>query len=117
MQIERRALYNSLRLNWLQDPAISVEPWQVEDYRSFSIEKIFEQLKQKNIHLNKASFVALAENADTPEDLTDDLLADSDLDAAAQDYIYLHIFELWRTLIPEKTCLSIFCDELDHQIS
>lgn len=117
MQIERRALYNSLRLNWLQDPAIPVEPWQVEDYRSFSIEKLFEQLKQKKIHLNKASFIALAENADTPEDLTDDLLADSELDAAAQDYIYLHIFELWRTLIPEKTCLSIFCDELDYQIS
>lgn len=116
MQMERRALYNSLRLNWLQDPTIAVKPWQVDDYRTYSLEKLFEGLKSKGYALNKASFLALAENADTPEDLTDDLLADSELDATDQDFVYLHLFELWRTLLPEKTCLSIFCDELDYQI-
>lgn len=116
MQIERRALYNSLRLNWLQDPALPVEQWQVLDYRALSLEELFEGLKKEGVQLNKASFLALAENADTPEMLTDDLLADSDLDMPAQDRIYLHIFELWRKLIPEKLSLSIFCDELDHEI-
>lgn len=116
MEIERRALYNSLRLNWLQDPSIPVEKWQVEDYRSFSNEELFEGLKQQNIQLNKASFLALSENTDSPESLTDDLLADSELDNIAQDRIYLLIFELWRRLIPEKPSLSILCDELDYQI-
>lgn len=116
MQIERRALYNSLRLNWLQDPTIPVETWQVQDYRDLSLEELFEGLKQLDIHLNKASFVALAENADTPEEITDDLLADSELENSSQDHAYLYLFELWRKILPEKPCLSIFCDELDHQI-
>ena len=34
MDAERRALYNSLRMHWLLDPNMAVEPWQVEDYRS-----------------------------------------------------------------------------------
>lgn len=116
MQIERRALYNSLRMNWLHDSALKVEPWQVEDYRSLRLDTLFDKLKQKEIFLDRISLLALAENVDTPEELTDDLLADYELDAASQDQVYLVIFELWRRLIPEKPALSIFCDELDHQI-
>lgn len=116
MQMERRALYNLLRMNWLRDPKIPVEPWQVEEYRAMPLDLIFDKIRQQDVLLDRVSFLALAEEFDTPEDLTDHLVADIDADAPKQDQIYLLVFELWRRLIPEKLCLSIFCDELDHQI-
>lgn len=116
MDVERRSLYNSLRMNWLHDPSVEVEAWQVEDYRSMPLEALFDKLKQKGFVLDRSSFLALAEKSDTPEDLTDVLVADTAFDAKEQDQIYLIVFELWRKLIPEKPCLSVFCDELDHQI-
>lgn len=116
MKIERRVLYNLLRMNWLRDPSVAVETWQVENYRALSLPALFEGLQALEICLDRVSFLALAENVDTPEDLTDDLLADLHIEAQRQDQIYLLIFELWRRLVPEKQSLSIFCDELDHQI-
>lgn len=116
MQIDRRALYNSLRQNWVMDPSLAVKAWQVEDYRALHLDILFERLAEENIHLEKESFLAFAEHVDSPEDLTDDLIADLNLDRETQDKIYLLIFELWRRLLPEKPCLSVFCDELDHQI-
>lgn len=116
MQVERRALYNSLRMNWLWNPSIQAEAWQVDDYRSIPTDTLFLRLKDEQIVLDKPNFLALVDSSDTPEDLADDLLADSELDAAAQDKIYLLIFELWRRLAPEKQSISLFCDELDHQI-
>lgn len=116
MQINRRALYNSLRMNWVIDPSIEVDSWQVEDYRSLPLDGIFERLEEKEIYLDKTSFIAFAETVDTPEDLTDALTADMFLDAQAEDQVYLLVFELWRRLLPEKPCLSVFCDELDHEI-
>jgi hypothetical protein len=116
MQIERRALYNSLRMNWLRDPKIAALPWQVEDYRILPVQTLFDRLQALEICLDRVSFLALSENVETPEDLTDDLVADSDVDAIKQDQIYLIIFELWRRLVPEKQNISIFCDELDHHI-
>lgn len=116
MQIERRALYNSLRMNWLLDPTMDIEPWQVQDYRAFPISELFKRLKEKEIDLDRTSFIALADNMDTPEELTDQLLNDSELNNTEQDQIYLLFFELWRRFVPEKQSLSIFCDELDHQI-
>lgn len=116
MQINRRALYNSLRMNWVIDPSIEVDSWQVEDYRSLTLDGIFERLEEREIYLDKTSFIAFAETVDTPEDLTDALTADMFLDAQVEDQVYLLVFELWRRLLPEKPCLSVFCDELDHQI-
>lgn len=116
MHIERRALYNSLRMNWVLDPTMEVEPWQVEDYRTLPLDTIFERLEDKDIHLEKTSFVAFAENVDSPEEFTDELVADYNLETSSEDQIYLLIFELWRRLLPEKPCLSVFCDELDYQI-
>lgn len=117
MQIERRALYNSLRANWLQDPSLKVESWQVDNYRDLRFEALFDKLKQKEIFIDRVSFLALAETVDTPEELADHLLADANLSIKEQDQIYLSLFELWRRLIPEKPCLSVFCDELDYQIA
>lgn len=114
--MNRRALYNSLRMNWIMDPTIDVEPWQVEDYRTLPLDEIFERLDDRDIHLDKTTFIAFADTVDSPEDLTDGLLEDLKDDVAGQDQVYLLIFELWRRLIPEKPSLSVFCDELDQQI-
>lgn len=116
MDTERRALYNSLRISWKQDSSLSVEPWQVEDYRSLSLEQIFNRLALQEIQFDRSTFISFAEEFENPEELTEHLLADADVDGATVDQIYLLVFELWRRLVPEKPSLSIFCDELDHQI-
>lgn len=116
MDIQRRALFNSLRINWQVDPSIKVQPWQVEDYRSLPIEEIFTRLRRKGIDLDRTSFTAFAGQVDSPEELCENLLEDLNLDASGQDQIYLLIFEIWRRFVNEKPCLSIFCDELDYQI-
>ena len=116
MQLERRALYNLLRMTWLNDPSTETEPWQVEDYRSLSGEEIFQRVENLGIALDSVSFNSNADSADNPENLSDLVVEDLDLDTSKQDQAYLLIFELWRRLMPEKLCLSIFCDELDHQI-
>lgn len=114
--IERRALYNLLRMNWLNEPSLPVEPWQVEDYRTLSLPILFNRLKNFNIHLDRTSFIAYADECDSPEDLTDHLVADSTFSAPEEDQIYLIIFEIWRQLMNEKPSLSIVCSELDYQI-
>lgn len=116
MEMNSRALYNSLRMNWILDPTLNVETWQVEDYRAMPLDLIFEKLENHHLHLDKTTFVAYADTVETPEDLTEALLADSNIDGKNYDKVYLLIFELWRRLVPEKPSLSIFCDELDHQI-
>lgn len=113
MKMERRALYNLLRLNWLDDPSMAVEDWQVEDYRLLSIEELFRCVKELGISLSKESFLAYAEECDTPEDLAA-LIIDEEVEK--EDRLYLLLFELWRLLLPEKQSLSIFCDELDRLI-
>lgn len=115
--MERRALYNSLRQNWVLDPSLSVEPWQVEDYRILPQETLFQRLKLQNISLDKASFLTVAEQVDTPEELTDSLLSEMEVDETTHDQVYLLVFELWRRLLPEKPSLTIFCDEVDHLIT
>lgn len=116
MEMNRRALYNSLRMNWVLDPTLEVQAWQVEDYRAMPTDQLFERLEDRDIRLDKTSFAAFADTVDNPEDLTEALLHDSSDEMEVQDQIYLIIFELWRRLLPEKPCLSILCDELDHQI-
>ena len=114
--IERRALYHLLRMNWLNDPTMSVEPWQVEDYRAFSLPTLFERLKSFDIQLDNNSFIAYANECDSPEDLTDYLIGDRTLSNLEEDQIYLTVFDLWRRLLTEKPSLTIICDELDHQM-
>lgn len=117
MEIQRRALFNLLRMNWLLDPMVDAIEWQVEDYRALPLEQLFDRLEREDIRLDRSAFIAHAEPCESPEELTDDLLADREEDEGVLDRVYLVVFELWRRLIPEKMCLSIFCDELDHQIS
>jgi hypothetical protein len=114
--IERRALYNLLRMNWLNEPTLSVESWQVEDYRSVHLSDLFERLRQFNIQLDRVSFIAYADECDSPESLTEHLIGDRNLNTTEEDQIYLLIFEIWRRLMSEKPSLSILCNELDYQI-
>lgn len=114
--IEKRALYHLLRMNWLQEPHLSVEPWQVEDYRSLPLSILFERLQDFGVHLNRTSFIAHADVCDSPEDLTEHLIGSSTLATPKEDQIYLITFELWRRLMAEKPSLSILCNELDYQI-
>lgn len=115
MQIQSRALYNLLRMNWLEDATLKVEPWQVEDYRALREAELFSRLKSLDIVLSKESFLAYAENCETPEDLVDCLWLKEE-DALGMDKVYLLVFELWRRFLPERQSLSIFCDELDFRI-
>jgi hypothetical protein len=116
MDIKCRVLYNSLRINWLLDPDMDVEPWQVENYRTLPLEDIFLRLSLQQIDLKRFTFLALAEAYENPEDLAQHLLTSHDADIKAQHQVYLLVFELWRRLLPEKPTWSIFCDELDYQI-
>ncbi len=114
-ELEKRALYNLLRMNWVHDKSMKLEPWQVEDYRSLSTEALLEGLKEFDDQVTKKQFLLFAEQCDTPEELTF-CYADEEQEPAAQDRAYLIVFELWRRLLPERPSLSIFCDELDHLI-
>lgn len=116
MDIQHRALFNSLRMHWLEDQKLRVQPWQVEDYRSLPLEELWNRLHRKEVGLDRVSFLALAEEVDSPEELSENLLAEHPLDLAERDQVYLILFELWRRFINEKPCLTIFCDELDFQI-
>lgn len=115
MDIHKRALYNSLRMNWLIDPALEVDSWQVENYRDMSQPLIFNRLRQHGYDFDKSTFLKLSEEYDTPEELTESLV-DDEVAPEKEDAIYLLIFELWRRFETGKPCLSVFCDELDHQI-
>ncbi len=117
MDIERRALYTSLRISWLQDPTISVEDWQVEDYREMPYSVLFERLRDKGINLDRINFMSLAEQHDTPEEFCRELLENRSLEMKTYDQVYLVIFELWRRLMTDKPCLTVFCDELDYLIT
>lgn len=115
MQVERKALYNSLRLNWLKDSTIKVEYWQVDDYRNISLDELFDLLHNLEVKVDHEAFISYAENFDSPEELAQCFIGD-DTDIIRGDQIYLLVFELWRRLLPHKQSLSIFCDELDYQI-
>lgn len=116
MNLKKRALYNALRMNWLIDPSIDSKSWQVENYREMSDSLLFSKLRQHDLDFDKSQFCSIAEDYDTPEELVDRLLEDQPITPEDEDLIYLLIFELWRRLETDKPCLSVFCDELDHQI-
>ena len=116
MDIGRRALYNLIRMNWINDPTTPCERWQVEDYRSLSTSQLFHALQNMGIPWDSDTFHLYAQSVESPEELTDLLLKDTDLEPADQDRVYLVLFEIWRRLLPERVSLSLFSDELDHQI-
>lgn len=117
MKIQKRAFYNSLRLDWLQNPSLPVEDWQVENYREMPYSVLFERLRHFVLAIDRVSFLSLAEEHETPEELTEELCQSLYLSEEATDRVYLLVFELWRRLMSHQPSLSVFCDELDDQIS
>jgi hypothetical protein len=115
MELKGKALFNLFRISWLEDRTIDVSPWQIEDLRDLTIKELFSRLKQLGIILNEESFYLYAENCETPEELVDYVWIDEE-DLEGRERAYLLIFELWRRLLPDKFCLSIFCDQLDQLI-
>ena len=115
MELKGKALFNLLRISWLEDQTIEVNPWQVEDLRDLSIDQLFSRLKQLGLILDEKSFYLYAENCDSPEDLLECVWIEEE-DLEGREKSYLLLFELWRRFLPGKLCLSVFCDELDQLI-
>ena len=90
--------------------------WQVKDYRNLATTELFEALQQEGIYLDEDSFALYIEQCESPEAIAEALLGDQD-DEDRIERAYLLIFELWRRLCREKQSLSVFCDELDYQMS
>ncbi len=116
MAVEGKSLYNLLRMNWLQDSKIDVEPWQVEDYRLLKEPQLFKRLADLDLPLDREIFLAYAEPCESPEELAEHLV-DEETGPEEADQIFLLLFELWRRLKPDVRCLTIFCDDLDYQIN
>lgn len=114
METRGHGLYNLIRMNWLEDPNLPVDPWQVEDYRSLPEEVIYSRLETLGISLDRPRFLEYALHFTSPEEMTETLWVDEELEHF--DKAYLLLFELWRRFLPEKQSLSIFCDELDALI-
>lgn len=114
--MNKRTYYTAMRLGLLEDFSNGeVLAWQKEDYRAIPTDQLFFRLQRQGVELNQSEFLELAENFESPEDLSDEFLDDVNIELE-YDQSYLILFELWRRLIPEKQSLSIFCDELDHLI-
>lgn len=112
LQLYPKAYFNWIRLKWENNPSVPVEPWQVEDYRELSIDTLFDRLSALGLALTEENFLMMAENYQSPEELTHYLWSKKENEFP----IYLILLELWRRLLPEKESLSIFCDELDNRI-
>ncbi|MBN2478728.1 MAG: hypothetical protein JXA94_00715, partial [Parachlamydiales bacterium] len=84
------------------------------DLSKLSLEQLFNNLKKLNVILDEGSFLKYANSVETPEDFLNLIAFDKDIEI--QDQIYLTVFELWKRLLPERKCLTIFLDELDNHI-
>ncbi len=116
MNFQGRAYYNYMRMNWVEDPTLSIEPWQIEDYRVMALDTLFEKLEDLGFSIDKHSFMEEAARVDSPEELALVLSGETEEDKRVEGQIYLIVFELWRRLLPERLSLSIFCDEVDYLI-
>lgn len=114
--MERKALYNALRINSIQNPQQKFKPWQVADYRNLSSEQLFSELARLGIRIDKNLFIALSNEVDSPDEIAEHLYPEADESQELQDQIFLCVFELWRRFVPERQTLSLLCDELDYQI-
>lgn len=115
MELKGKALFNLLRISWLEDHSVACKPWQIEDLQELPLEELFFRLKKLGLILNEKSFYLYAENCESPEELVEHIWLQEE-DIEGHDQTYLLLFELWRRLLPGKLCLSVFCDELDQLI-
>ncbi len=117
--LQRKALYNLIQLNLtrIETGELQVgnlKKWQISNYRALPPEDLFAQLRELNIDLDLMRFEELSQNFEAPEEMVEKLA--SNREPLEKDQIFLIFFELWRRIWPEKRTISIFCDELDHQM-
>lgn len=120
MFLQRKALYNLLQLNLprIESGEIQIadlQPWQTENYREQTTEGLMQRLRDLGISFGNGDFVSFTEHFEEPEEAVDALTPD--WEPLEKDKAFLIVFELWRRLFPEKRTLSIFCDELDYQMT
>ncbi len=120
MSLQRKALYNLLQINLpkIESGELKIEdlqPWQTENYRQQSTTTLLDQLGTLGISFGNSDFTAYADTFEEPEEMLDAIA--NEREPLEQDQVFLLIFELWRRHFPEKRTLSIFCDELDYQMT
>jgi len=114
MQLQKKALYNLVKFSSFHNPSFKPKKWQKEDLRKINENNLFKKLFKLGLNLNKKSFLVYGNEVESPEELVEVLACEKSKEI--KDQIYLIVFELYRRLISEKRCLSIFLDELDHRI-
>lgn len=119
MFLQRKALYNLIQLNLSRIETgelkiADLQPWQIADYRSKPTEELFHELSTLGVHLVIEDFENYGKNFEAPEEMVEKLAKERE--PLEKDRIFLILFELWRRYFPEKRTISIFCDELDHQM-
>jgi hypothetical protein len=119
MLLQRKALYNLIQLNLtrIESGELKVsdlQKWQIANYREATTEELFQQLHELDIPLDTGNFEAFGKSFEAPEEIVETLAKERP--PLEKDRIFLILFELWRRFFPEKRTISIFCDELDHQM-
>ncbi len=97
----------------MHDDSIS---WKLEDLREQDTATLFHRLYEFDLYFDKMAFISYAEQFDSPEELMEHLLTGEAREIDESNKIYLIVFELWRRLLPENICLSVFADALDWKI-
>ena len=115
--MQAKALYNLLRYSWRANPALKIEPWQVENLRDVSSATLFSRLERFEIYLDEERFLSYAQETNSPEELIEFLWIKEEKNLSDFDQTYLLLFELWRRFLPDQQSISLFCDELDHRIA
>lgn len=108
-----RARYNLLQRKILEDPSLHVEPWEIANYREWETNDLFDELASFGIEISPRAFEKMAEQFESPEELFENI---SEEGGEESEQVYLILFELWRRILNHFETISIFCDELDHQI-
>lgn len=114
MKLQTKALYNLVKFSSFHNTSFKTKIWQIEELREVDEKDLFKKLQNFGITLDKENILKYAKEFDSPEELLDVLAFEKDKEI--KDQIYLVIFEIFRRFLPDKKCISIFCDELDYRI-
>jgi hypothetical protein len=114
--IGRKTLFNLLKLE-PNESLKEIESWKVEDYRQWSLEKLFTALKGVGWPLDKSTFIAYSECVQSVQELLELLIGEEEFSEKEEDRLFLIVFELWRRLAAHEANLEIICDEIDYLIT
>jgi hypothetical protein len=92
-----------------------LQHWQVANYREKSTEELFQQLHGLGVMIEQDKFETFCTDFEAPEEIVETVAQEKP--PLEKDHLFLILFELWRRRFPEKRTISIFCDELDYQMT